>query len=180
MKSLLPLGLIAWVAVAPVAGETHDASPDDLAANIHFSLAMLHTDAAGNTTEQTVETLSASDRGARTQAGWRVPIPVTRSNAAEGGETPITSFQYQDVGLALSLKGRAVRHDRVRASGHVEITGVDRPDMARAATTSAPQIGTFSHRFEATLLDGVPTTLVAVPRPDGGSVRLTLTALIQP
>ena len=43
---------------------------------------------------------------------------------------------------------------------------------------AAPHIGTFSHHFEATLLAGQATTLVSVPRPDGGSVQLTLTASI--
>lgn len=183
MRSLLPLAALVALAVAsPANAETSPLPSADDAGNIRFNLTMLDTDAVGNTIEQTVETLSVAERGAqtRTHAGWRVPIAVTHSRVAEAGDHPVTSYQYQDVGLALTLEVRSVGSDRVRASGHAEISSVDRQETRLASGAATPQIGTFSHHFETTLLDGVNTPLVTVPKPDGGSVRLILTASIQP
>jgi len=173
------LALAVLLAVSPLAAETQPATEPDQPANIHFTLTMLDSDAAGSTFEQTVRTLLVSDRTTRTHAGWRVPFPVVSMPATDGKDMPVTSYQYQDVGLALTLQGRTVAPDRVRASGQVEISGIDRHAVALNASAASPQIGTFSHHFEASLLDGQSTELVTVPKPDGGTVKLTLVASIQ-
>lgn len=180
MKSLLPLAVAALVCLSPAAGDTLD-TPSSRLANIHFTLTVLDMDSTGKAIEQVVETLSVAERGAQahTHAGWKVPIPVGHHRAAEGEERAATSYVYQDVGLDFTVEVRAVGEGSVRASGQVEISGVDRRETRLASTAPAPQIGTFSHRFQATLLDGAPTSLVTVPKPDGGSVRLTLTATLE-
>jgi hypothetical protein len=42
-----------------------------------------------------------------------------------------------------------------------------------------PKVGAFSHRFDVILGDGVDSTLVEVPKPDGGSLAIALSATIR-
>ena len=181
MKPLLQLVVLAATLATPVLAEPSSPAtpPPAPTANVHFSLEMIDTTVSGGTERQVIEALGVAGRETRTHAGWKVAIPTAAPRPSQPGDAPV-GYVYQDVGLSFAVRGSIAESGRVRSSGRVEISGVDRQTPANGTGGPMPQIGTFSHHFEATLLDGQATELVTVPKPDGGLIELVLTATVRP
>ena len=99
--------------------------------------------------------------------GWRVPI---------AGVSGTGGVHYQNVGLAVTLHGRRVEDDRIRAAGEVELSSIDRVHLETAAGLATPTVDTFRYVFDVVLDDDVTTVLAEVPNPEGGTVTLSVLA----
>ena len=68
--------------------------------------------------------------------GDKVPIPTTTfntSNTVGGNIVPITSFQYQDVGIKINIEPRVHHNLEVTLKLHVEVSNLG-PARCRSAT----------------------------------------------
>ena len=78
--------------------------------------------------------------------GDRVPIPLTTFNTqnvgGDGGIVPITSFQYQDVGIRIELEPRVHHNQEVTLKIKVEVSNINGSvaglGRARSSRSSAP------------------------------------------
>ena len=180
MKKYFALALVALASLPALADETSTKRRGDDKANLLFVITVADEASDGATAESSMEALLLDGQHARLQAGWRIPIPTTTFNtaAASGERVPVTSFSYQDVGIELSLHARIVEDGRVRASGKVEVSSVDQTGKV-SAHSPAPRVGTFSYEFDVKLTSGTEATVAEVPKPDGGSMSLSIAATIQ-
>lgn len=174
MRVLTPLILIAVLA-APVAAGDRPQRPGDDGTNLLVTIVVTDTDTVGATTERTLRTLVADGEHARLSSGWKLPVATTTVEVDDGGGrgTPVTSMQYQDVGISASLQVRTVADGRVRLAGRVEVSGVD---DERQRSVHLPQLGAFRHQFDVLLDPEVLTTVAEVPKPDGGTLTVRLSA----
>ena len=77
--------------------------------------------------------------GARCRIGDKVPIPVTTFNTAQtvgGNIVPITSFQYQDVGIKIDIEPRVHHNKEVTLKLTVEVSNIAGFVDAAAASSS--------------------------------------------
>ena len=181
MKKLIVSALVTLVSLPLLAADESSSSRrGDDKANVQFELSLTDTNDVGETTDRSVEALALDGTRIRLMTGWRIPIPTTTFNSANtvGSDiVPVTSYQYQDVGVSASLESRVVRGDKIRVSGQIEVSAIQQGD-ADSSRANAPKVGTFSHEFDVILADGVETTLAEVPKPGGGSLSLALAASI--
>ncbi len=76
--------------------------------------------------------------------GDRVPIPITTFNTAQaiGGDiVPITSFQYQDVGIKIEVEPRVHHNKEVTLKLTIEVSNLNGfvdGGTARSSRSSAP------------------------------------------
>ncbi|HUP24909.1 MAG TPA: secretin N-terminal domain-containing protein [Thermoanaerobaculia bacterium] len=100
---------------------------------------------------------------ARLNIGDRVPIPVTSFNTANtvgSNIVPITSFQYQDVGIIIEIEPRVHHNEEISLTVTIEVSNIS------GNIQSQPIIG--SRRIETTirLQDGETNFLAGLIRTD--------------
>ncbi len=181
MKKPMLIVLASLAATSLAFAEDPPSRPEDSGVNLLFTLTIADQSRDGEMTERSVRLLTLNGRPAKLLTGWRYPIPTTRFNTSSttgtGAIVPITSYSYQDVGVAVSLKGWTVSEDRIRVEGRVEVSAVK--EAAEPAGSTLPKVGTFSHEFDVILTDGVEEVLAEAPRPDEASIGLAISGAIR-
>ncbi len=102
--------------------------------------------------------------------GDRVPIPLTQFSAQTPGQgglitAPITSFQYQDVGIKLDIEPRVHHNREVTLKVKVEVSDISREIQAAGGQTQ-PVIGTRTIDTKIRLKDGETNFLAGLLRTD--------------
>jgi general secretion pathway protein D len=101
--------------------------------------------------------------------GDRVPIPLTTFNTqnagATGGIVPITSFQYQDVGIRIDMEPRVHHNQEVTLKIKVEVSNLN-GNVAGSGGQSQPIIGTRTIDSTIRLQDGETNFLAGLIRSD--------------
>jgi general secretion pathway protein D len=101
--------------------------------------------------------------------GDRIPIPLTTFNTqnvgGNGGIIPITSFQYQDVGIKIELEPRVHHNQEVTLHVKVEVSNLN-GSVAAAGGQSQPIIGTRTFDSVIRLQDGETNFLAGLIRTD--------------
>ena len=100
--------------------------------------------------------------------GDRVPIPVTSFNSANiagGGVVPITSFQYQDVGIKIDVEPRVHHNREVTLKLSVEVSQLG-DEVAVGPSQSAITIGTRTINSVIRLEDGETSLLAGLLKVD--------------
>jgi general secretion pathway protein D len=104
--------------------------------------------------------------------GDRIPIPLTTFNTqnvgGNGGIVPITSFQYQDVGIRIELEPRVHHNQEVTLHVKVEVSNLN-GSVGAAGGQSQPIIGTRSFDSVIRLQDGETNFLAGLIRTDESS-----------
>lgn len=106
---------------------------------------------------------------ARLVIGDRVPIPVTSFNTANtvgGNIVPITSFQYQDVGITIQIEPRVHHNKEVTLSLTVEVSQVTGQVSSGSGQAAQPIIGTRTIESTIRLKDGETNLLAGLIRRD--------------
>ena len=101
--------------------------------------------------------------------GDRVPIPVTSFNTANtvgGNIVPITSFQYQDVGITINIEPRVHHNKEVTLKLTVEVSQVSGQVSGGGGQASQPIIGTRTIESTIRLKDGETNFLAGLIRQD--------------
>lgn len=100
--------------------------------------------------------------------GDRVPIPLTTFNTqnagATGGIVPITSFQYQDVGIRIELEPRVHHNHEVTLKVRVEVSNL--AGTVSSGGQEQPIIGTRNFDSTIRLQDGETNFLAGLIRSD--------------
>ena len=106
---------------------------------------------------------------ARLVIGDRVPIPLTTFNTqnvgGQGGIVPITSFQYQDVGISIDLEPRVHHNREVTLKLKVEVSNLA-GNVAGSGGQEQPIIGTRAIESTIRLQDGETNFLAGLIRDD--------------
>ena len=101
--------------------------------------------------------------------GDRVPIPVTTINTSQTiggtGVVPITSFQYQDVGIKIDMEPRVHHNKEVTLKLTVEVSQINGFQVAGDGTKQ-PIIGTRTITSTIRLKDGETNFLAGLIRKD--------------
>ena len=100
---------------------------------------------------------------ARLRIGERVPVPVTSFNTANtvgSNVVPITSFQYQDVGIIIEVEPRVHHNEEVSLQISVEISNI------AGNIDNQPIIGTRNIETTIRLQDGETNFLAGLIRTD--------------
>jgi len=103
--------------------------------------------------------------------GDKVPIPTTTfntSNTVGGSIVPITSFQYQDVGIKINIEPRVHHNLEVTLKLHVEVSNLN-GTVTVAAGQEQPIIGTRQVDTVIRLKDGETNFLAGLLRTDEGN-----------
>ncbi|HSL84908.1 MAG TPA: secretin N-terminal domain-containing protein, partial [Thermoanaerobaculia bacterium] len=106
---------------------------------------------------------------ARLVIGDRVPIPVTSFNTANtvgGNIVPITSFQYQDVGITINIEPRVHHNKEVTLKLTVEVSQVTGQVSSGSGQAAQPIIGTRTIESTIRLKDGETNLLAGLIRRD--------------
>jgi general secretion pathway protein D len=99
--------------------------------------------------------------------GDRVPIPVTSFNTANtvgSNIVPVTSFQYQDVGIKIAIEPRVHHNREVTLKVSIEVS--QQSGEVRTSTGSQPIIGTRAFESKIRLKDGETNFLAGLIRTD--------------
>ncbi|HEV7504000.1 MAG TPA: cohesin domain-containing protein [Thermoanaerobaculia bacterium] len=101
--------------------------------------------------------------------GDRIPIPLTTFNTqnagGNGGIVPITSFQYQDVGIRIDMEPRVHHNQEVTLKIKVEVSNLN-GNVAGSGGQSQPIIGTRTIDSTIRLQDGETNFLAGLIRSD--------------
>ena len=101
--------------------------------------------------------------------GDRVPIPLTTFNTQNagtgGGIVPITSFQYQDVGIKIEIEPRVHHNQEVTLKLKIEVSNLN-GNVAGSNGESQPIIGTRMIDSVIRLQDGETNFLAGLIRTD--------------
>ncbi len=112
--------------------------------------------------------------------GDRVPIPVTSFNTgyqgAPGSVTPITSFQYQDIGIKIDVEPRVHHNREVTLKLTVEVSNLGE-EVSVGPNQTAVTIGTRTITSVIRLQSGESSLLAGLIRRDQGEV-ITKTPLL--
>ncbi len=111
--------------------------------------------------------------------GDRVPIPVTSFNTSNnigGSVTPITSFQYQDVGIKIDVEPRVHHNREVTLKLTVEVSNLGE-EVSVGPGQTAVTIGTRTITSVIRLKSGESSLLAGLIRRDQGEV-ITKTPLL--
>jgi len=106
--------------------------------------------------------------------GSRVPIPTTSfntSNTIGGTIVPITSYQYQDIGIKISLEPRVHHNREVTLKLTVEVSNIASPGSAQG---EGPTIGTRTIESTIRLKDGETNFLAGLIRRDDSTAVASL------
>ena len=105
--------------------------------------------------------------------GDRVPIPVTSFNTgyqgAPGTVTPITSFQYQDIGIKIDVEPRVHHNREVTLKLTVEVSNLGE-EVSVGPNQTAVTIGTRTITSVIRLKSGESSLLAGLIRRDQGEV----------
>ena len=99
--------------------------------------------------------------------GDKVPIPLTTfntSNTIGGTIVPITSFQYQDVGIKIEIEPRVHHNQEVTLKVKIEVSNLGSPISSNGQ--SQPTIGTRTFDSTIRLQDGETNFLAGLIRTD--------------
>jgi general secretion pathway protein D len=102
--------------------------------------------------------------------GDRVPIPTTTfntGNTAGGNIVPVTSFQYQEVGVKIEIEPRVHHNGEVSLKLKVEISNISE-FVTGSGGQQQPVIGTRSIESSIRLRDGETNFLAGLIRTDEG------------
>ncbi len=112
--------------------------------NVRVDVTIIDQSGSGAPTRKTVSLTVADNGRGSVRSGVTVPIPnityVPSPGAKEGPTTPMTSYNYRDMGLSLDVTDARIRGNYVRLRLAVEYNPVDEK-MASAEGSSAPAIG---------------------------------------
>ena len=112
--------------------------------------------------------------------GDRVPIPVTSFNTgyqgSPGSVTPITSFQYQDIGIKIDVEPRVHHNREVTLKLTVEVSNLGE-EVSVGPSQTAVTIGTRTITSVIRLKSGESSLLAGLIRRDQGEV-ITKTPLL--
>ena len=111
--------------------------------------------------------------------GDRVPIPVTTFNTAQtvgANIVPVTSFQYQDVGIRLDIEPRLHHNKEVTLKIKVEVSNLA-GSVPGSQGTSQPIIATRTIESTIRLKDGETNFLAGLLRTDEASTELGIPGL---
>ncbi len=112
--------------------------------------------------------------------GDRVPIPVTSFNTgyqgSPGSVTPITSFQYQDIGIKIDVEPRVHHNREVTLKLTVEVSNLGE-EVSVGPNQTAVTIGTRTITSVIRLQSGESSLLAGLIRRDQGEV-ITKTPLL--
>lgn len=101
--------------------------------------------------------------------GDRIPIPLTTFNTqnvgGSNGIVPITSFQYQDVGIRIDMEPRVHHNQEVTLKIKVEVSNLN-GNVAGSGGQSQPIIGTRTIDSTIRLQDGETNFLAGLIRSD--------------
>jgi hypothetical protein len=174
----LALALPLAVSAVSLAGAEEEQDYSGLPPNVLITVTVGETGPDSSGSEKSYELLALSGQETELLTGWRYPIPTSTFNtSSKGGKvTPVTSFSYQNLGMTVMLETRVVGESRIRIHGAIEVSGVDRELESGDAPREVPKLGTFNHRFNAILKDGVTAMISKVPHPGGGSIVVKLRA----
>ena len=106
---------------------------------------------------------------ARLVIGDRIPVPVTSFNTANtvgSNIVPITSFQYQDVGITINIEPRVHHNKEVTLKLTVEVSQVTGQVSAGSGQAAQPIIGTRTIESTIRLKDGETNLLAGLIRRD--------------
>ncbi|MGE5234505.1 MAG: hypothetical protein ACM3OB_10375 [Acidobacteriota bacterium] len=105
--------------------------------------------------------------------GDKVPVPVTTFNTAQtvgGNIVPLTSFQYQDVGIKLEIKPRVHHNKEITLSIKVEVSRLN-GSVQGSGGQSQPIIGTRTIDTTIRLKDGETNFLAGLLSSDESSSK---------
>lgn len=106
---------------------------------------------------------------ANLKIGDKVPIPLTTFNTqnvgSNAGIVPITSFQYQDVGIIMELEPRVHHNQEITLKVKIEVSNISR-FIEASAGQSQPVIGTREFNSVIRLQDGETNLLAGLIRTD--------------
>lgn len=105
---------------------------------------------------------------ARLVIGDRVPIPVTTFNTGNtvgGNVVPITSFQYQEVGIQIDIEPRVHHNKEITLKVKVEVSNIS-GFVQGSGGQQQPRIGTRSIDTTIRLQDGETNLLAGLIRSD--------------
>ncbi len=105
--------------------------------------------------------------------GSKVPVPVTSFNSSNvngSNVVPITSYQYQDVGIKIEVEPRVHHNKEVTLKLMVEVSNQE----GNAPGTSQPQFGTRTISSNIRLKDGETNFLAGLYRTDKANNRNTI------
>lgn len=111
---------------------------------------------------------SSEGEKARAVIGDRVPIPVTTfntSNTVGSNIVPITSFQYQDVGITIEIEPRVHHNQEITLKLRVEVSNIS-GFIGAAGGQQQPRIGTRSIESTIRLRDGETNMIAGLIRTD--------------
>ncbi len=107
----------------------------------------------------------AEGEKAQLTIGDRVPVPVTTINTSTAiggtGTVPITSFQYQDVGIKIEIEPRVHHNKEVTMKLTVEVSNITRY-QANPGGADQPVIGTRTITSTIRLKDGETNVLAGL------------------
>ena len=109
--------------------------------------------------------------------GDRYPIPVTTINTQQAvggtGIVPITSFQYQDVGIKIDMEPRVHHNKEVSLKLTIEVSQID-GQVTASDGTKQPIIGTRTITSTIRLKDGETNFLAGLIRKDLSKTKNTI------
>jgi general secretion pathway protein D len=113
--------------------------------------------------------------------GDRVPIPVTTINTQQAvgstGVVPITSFQYQDVGIKIDMEPRVHHNKEVSLKLTIEVSQITRYVTNASDQSQQPVIGTRTITSSIRLKDGETNFLAGLIRKDYSKTKNTIPML---
>jgi general secretion pathway protein D len=112
---------------------------------------------------------------AQLMIGSKVPVPVTQfqsvgSGGVGGVTSPVTSYQYQDVGIKIEVEPRVHHNKEVTLKLMVEVSNQE----GTAPGTSQPQFGTRTISSNIRLKDGETNFLAGLYRTDKANNKNTI------
>jgi general secretion pathway protein D len=108
--------------------------------------------------------------------GDKIPIPTTQfntGNAIGGSIVPVTSFQYQDVGIKIEVEPRVHHNKEITMKLTVEVSNLN-GSVTGADGSKQPIIGTRTISSNIRLKDGETNFLAGLLRNDRGHTTDTL------
>ena len=107
--------------------------------------------------------------------GSKVPVPVTQfqsvgSGGVGGVTSPVTSYQYQDIGIKIEVEPRVHHNKEVTLKLMVEVSNQE----GNAEGTTQPQFGTRTISSNIRLKDGETNFLAGLYRLDRADVKKTI------
>ncbi|HEX2162388.1 MAG TPA: secretin N-terminal domain-containing protein, partial [Thermoanaerobaculia bacterium] len=122
---------------------------------------------------------SSEGEKARAVIGDRVPIPVTTfntSNTVGSNIVPITSFQYQDVGITIEIEPRVHHNQEITLKLRVEVSNIS-GFISGSGGQQQPRIGTRSIESTIRLRDGETNMIAGLIRTDESDSNIGIPGL---